>query len=350
MADLSLSKPFRLIIGERVEHTFQTVEPYDQFGIEPELDGARISQTDLLPAASFVWSLTDKNKVRASITRTLARPQLRELAPGIFSDFFGGRAQTGNVDLEITRIINADLRYEYFPTLREVLAMSVFFKQFKDPIEPIVVLTSADDGLITYRNAEKANLYGIELEARKDLDFVAAPMKDFSVVTNLTLATSTIEVGEERRLALTNKKRPLVNQAPYVYNLALDYTNENSGTTARLLYNLVGPTIVEVGTKSSAASPGLDDAYLHPRHLLDLTVQQDLGDKFELKLSVKNLLNSPYKVTQGCGRETGSDGVSHPKQGLFDSTWRLSCDASDATITRRYTEGVSFSLGGSYTF
>ena len=350
MADVSLSKRFRLVLGERVEHTLQTVQPYDQFGIEKDLDGARISQTDLLPALSFVWSLDDRNKIRASLTRTLARPQLRELAPGIFSDFFGGRSQTGNVDLEITRIINADLRYEYFPTLREVLAMSVFFKQFADPIEPIVTLTSADDGLVTYRNAEKANLYGLELEARKDLDFVAPAMKDFSLVTNLTLATSTIEVGQERKLALTNQKRPLVNQAPYVYNLALDYTNESSGTTARLLYNVVGPTIIEVGTKSSEASAGLDDAYLHQRHLLDLTLQQDVGDKLELKFSIKNLLNAPYKVTQGCGRETGSDAISRPKQGLFDSTWRLSCDASEDTITRRYTEGISFSLGGSYTF
>ena len=350
MADLSLAKTFRLIIGERVEHTYQVVAPYDQFGLEKNSEEARISDTDLLPAASFVWSLTEKNKVRASVARTLARPQLRELAPGVFQSFFGGRNETGNPDLKLTRIINADLRYEYFPTLREVLAVSVFFKQFSDPIEPVVKLSSSDDGTLSFRNAKRANLYGLELEARKDLDFAAAALKDFSLVTNLTLATSTIEVGEEPGLALTNTKRPLVNQAPYVYNLALDYSNEGSGTTARVLYNVVGPTIIEVGTKTSEKSSGLDDAYVHPRHLVDLTVQQDLGDKFELKFSIKNLLNSPYKVTQGCGRETGSDGVSRPNQGLFDTTWRLSCDASDDTITRRYTEGVSFSLGGSYTF
>ena len=167
---------------------------------------------------------------------------------------------------------------------------------------------------------------------------------------NLTLATSSIEVGDEETLALTNHKRPLVNQAPYVFNLSLDYGNEGSGTNARVLYNLVGPTIIEVGTKNTRDTPGLDDAYLHPRHLVDLTIQQDVTKQFELKFSIKNLLNSPYKVTQGCGRESNGSGGTQAKQGLFDSTWRLTCDASDSTITRRYTEGVSVSLSGSYTF
>jgi TonB-dependent receptor len=348
MADLGLHERFRLILGERVEHTYQTVEPYDQFGIARAPDGAKIKETDLLPAISFVWSTAEKTKLRGSLTRTLARPQLRELAPFIFQDFFGGRAQTGNPELDLTHIINADLRYEYFPTLREVLATSIFFKKFNDPIEPIVKL-GADDGQVTYRNADGATLYGVELEARKNLEFMTPAMKDFSMVSNLTLATSSIEVGDEEGLALTNHTRPLVNQAPYVFNFALDYTNENLGTTARLLYNLVGPTIIEVGTKSSANTAGLDDAYLHPRHLLDLTFQQDITKQFEIKFSIKNLLNSPYKVTQGCGRET-SNGQSKPKQGLFDTTWHLSCDASDDTITRRYTDGVSLSLSGSYTF
>ncbi len=152
-----------------------------------------------------------------------------------------------------------------------MLATSIFFKKFNDPIEPIVKL-GADDGQVTYRNADGATLYGLELEARKTLEFLAPAMKDFSMVSNLTLATSSIEVGEEEGLALTNHTRPLVNQAPYVFNFALDYTNESIGTTARLLYNLVGPTIIEVGTKSSANTAGLDGAYLHPRHLLDLDV------------------------------------------------------------------------------
>jgi outer membrane receptor protein involved in Fe transport len=209
MADLSLAERFRLILGERVERTDQTVDPYDQFGIATTEAGGDIKETDLLPSVSFVWSTTEKTKLRGSLTRTLARPQLRELAPFIYQDFFGGRNQTGNKDLELTHIVNADLRYEYFPTLREVLAASIFFKKFSDPIEPIVTLDSSN-GQITYRNAKGATLYGVEFEARKGLEFLSESLKNFNVVTNLTLATSSIEVGKEEKLALTNLSRPLV--------------------------------------------------------------------------------------------------------------------------------------------
>jgi len=44
----------------------------------------------------------------------------------------------GNPKLKITKITNLDLRFEYFPTLREVLAVSLFYKHFRDPIEEIV--------------------------------------------------------------------------------------------------------------------------------------------------------------------------------------------------------------------
>ena len=70
-----------------------------------------------------------------TLTRTLARPQLRELAPFAYSDFFGGRRTSGNPDLELTHITNADLRFEYFPRLSEVLAFSIFYKRFEDAIE-----------------------------------------------------------------------------------------------------------------------------------------------------------------------------------------------------------------------
>ncbi|MBK7583291.1 MAG: TonB-dependent receptor [Myxococcales bacterium] len=77
--------------------------------------------------------MTKRSKLRTSLTRTLARPQLRELAPFAYSDFFGGRFVSGNPDLKMTRIINADLRFEFFPTLKEVLATTVFYKRFSDP-------------------------------------------------------------------------------------------------------------------------------------------------------------------------------------------------------------------------
>jgi TonB-dependent receptor len=333
MTDAALTSDLRLIVGQRIEHTFQEIAPYDQFNpdvLPPSIKGATIEETALLPAVALVWSATESSKLRASATRTLARPQLRELAPFAFSDFFGTRLTSGNPDLKLTYITNLDLRFEHFPTLREVLAFSLFYKDFTDPIEPVIVNQGAD-GQLTFRNALGARLIGIELEARKNLGFVSSALNDFGLVSNLTLSQSKIQIGDEGVLDLTSPSRPLVNQAPYVLNLALDYTHEKLGLTARILYNVVGPRIVEVATNQ------LPDAYEHERGLLDFTVQQDLFEHFQLKLAARNLLNTEVLITQGCY----SDGV-------FGSTWHLSCEKRPGTEVRRYTEGVSFALTAQY--
>lgn len=331
MADLPLGSQVRVVVGERIEHTYQTITPYDQFGTQEAPPGARISQTDLLPALSATWSATPKTKVRGSITRTLARPQLRELAPFTFQDYFGGRVTGGNPDLQITRITNVDARVEYFPNLKDVLAFSAFFKDFRDPIEP-VILGGGDQGSLTYRNAKGATLLGVELEARRNLGVFSSALDAFSVVSNLTLAHSAIDIRKETSVELTNLSRPLVNQAPWVFNLALDYTGEKTRTSARLLYNVVGPRVAQVG------SGGLSDIYEHPRSLLDLSIQQGLLEKLSVKLEARNLLNSRVLMTQGCG------------DGAFGGTWHFSCSAGDDVAVSSYTDGVSFGVSAAYDY
>ena len=78
----------------------------------------------------------------------------------------GGEQTSGNPDLKLTKVINADLRFEYFPKLSEVMAFSIFFKSFKDPIEPVVAPSGGDENLNTFQNSSGATLIGTELEAR----------------------------------------------------------------------------------------------------------------------------------------------------------------------------------------
>jgi hypothetical protein len=332
MADVGVTEQLRVILGERVEHTYQVIDPLPPPGGGEEEERARIRQTDLLPALAAVYALTKKTNVRGSLTRTLARPQLRELAPFTFQDYFGGQVVGGNPDLEMTTITNVDARIEYFPTLKDVLAFSFFYKQFKNPIEP-VVLSAGDEGSITFANAPGAKLVGVEFEARRALDFLPRSLQGFGVATNLTLAYSRIQINSGGSLALTNLSRALVNQAPWVFNLALDYLHEKSDTGARLAYNVIGPRIARVG------SDGLDDIYEHSRHQLDLTVQKKIVDHLSLKLEGKNLLGSEVLLTQGCGTK-----------GLFSDSWHFSCGRGKDAAVSWYTEGVTVALTGAYEY
>jgi len=318
MSDAHVTRDLRLITGGRIEVTRQTLEPTDPLHLDVEIQGADLRSTDLLPAVNLVYSATDKSKLRFALTRTIARPQLRELAPFAYSDFFGGRQTSGNPDLTLTHITNADLRFEYFPRLSEVLAFSIFYKFFVDAIEPVVG-ASGDSGQVTFQNAPDANLIGLELEARVGLRHLAAALHQFAVVSNLTLARSRIQVEQTDIDYMTNLSRPMVNQAPYVYNLAFDYDNEDLGLQSRLSYNLTGPQLVRVGAHD------LDDSWVHPTHALDFKLSKSLGDHFKLGFKATNLLNTVHIQTNGRVRHA----------------WNLE---------RRYRDGIGLGISAGYTY
>jgi outer membrane receptor protein involved in Fe transport len=222
----------------------------------------------------------------------VARPQLRELAPFAFSDYFGGREVQGNPDLVNTSITNADLRFEFFPTPKEVIAVSTFFKHFEDPIEQVIQAAGAR-GVVTFENAKAARLFGVELEVRKSLDMFHEVLAPFSLIGNVTFARSTVDLDPETAKFVTNESRPMSLQAPYIVNAAIDFDEPDWGTRARVSYNVVGPRLAQVGTQ------GLPDVTEEPRHQLDLLIGQAIGEHVELRGSASNLIDSPIERTQG---------------------------------------------------
>ncbi len=324
MLDVEVIKSLRTVGGVRIEKTEQSINSFDPFAIDEKPVGGNIDETDVLPALSVVYAATSKANARLAVTQTLARPQLRELAPFQFNPYFGGYPTRGNPELSLTYITNADLRFEYFPTLREVLAFSIFHKHFQDPIEE-VLQTQGESFFITYQNATAADLIGAELEARKGLGSLAPVLHEFSVLANLTLVKSKVKLATVG--TNTNSSRPLSNQSPYIVNLALDYSHDASKTQARLLYNVNGARIVTVGVE------GLQDIYEEPRHLLDLTVVQGIGKHFELKATVQNILDAKTELTQA-GVDPDGDGP----------------EGREKFVTGQSRQGTTFGLSAAYTY
>ncbi|MBN1610683.1 MAG: TonB-dependent receptor [Polyangiaceae bacterium] len=327
MGDVALSRTVRLMAGGRLEVTRQSVDPMDQLRLAQQVEGteavrgADLKDSTWLPAVSLVYSATPKSKLRVAASQTLARPQLRELAPFAFSNYFGGRVEAGNPDLTLSHITNLDTRFEYFPTLGEVLATTVFFKYIKDPIERVIV--PGDPGTLTYRNSPHATLIGVELEARRKLDLLDEALRDFTVIANLTLSRSRVGVEQTGSDVtglgfMTSVSRPMMLHAPWVLNLALDYANQKLGFGARVLYNVTGPRIVDIGTL------GVPDEYIQPSHSIDLALTQDLTERLKAKLTVEDLLNTDMVVTVGSKRS--------------------------GEVARRVSEGTVFVLGVGYTY
>ncbi len=314
MSDTSPTRWMRIILGARVEASTQTLESFDRF--DPTIRSeSTLATVDLLPSANLVFKTTANSNLRFSATRTVARPQLRELAPFLFTEYFGARDIYGNPNLDRTSIVNVDARFEWFPTLSEVAAVSLFYKDFTKPIEKII-LPAGNRGTDSFENAAGAQNAGVELELRKNLAFAHPRLANWGALANLTLVYSRVNLSESQTGLQTNNERPLAGQSPYVVNLGADYANDTSGTRFRLLYNVFGRRITQVGAY------GLADVYEQPRHVLDVTVAQRIGKYLDLKLAAENILFAPVTMTQG--PEKADDGANIVGQFQPGATFTLS--------------------------
>jgi outer membrane receptor for ferrienterochelin and colicin len=288
MADYAVSERWSVIAGARVE---QSVVQVDAFPTVGDAIRTRPTFTDVLPSLAVTLRLTESQNLRVAASQTLSRPEYRELAPIQFREVIGFDNVIGNASLVRTLVQNADIRWEWYPSNSEIVSVSLFGKQFQDPIERVYLGTSGTR-IITFQNAPSATNYGVELELRKELGTVAPVLEPWSFFSNVTVMRSRIEL-DAQAASLTNADRPMVGQSPYVVNTGLTYTGSRSGVSATLLFNRVGRRIQDAGEQP------LPDVYEESRNVMDLSLRVPLLDNVGLKLDAKNLLDAPYRFTQG---------------------------------------------------
>jgi outer membrane receptor protein involved in Fe transport len=288
MVDYGLTDRLRLIGGARVEASNVEVDALSSLG---ERINSSPGYLDVLPSLALNYRLTETQNLRFSASQTLARPEYRELTSIITRDVAAGVFQRGNPELERTLIQNGDLRWEWYPNRGEVLSVAAFVKNFEKPIER----TFAQQGSTVISeivNADGATNYGVELEMRKGLGFLADFLTPIAFFTNLTVMESDIRLGESRG-ASTEPNRRMVGQAPYVINTGLTYLSASGRTSATVLYNRVGPRIREAGVQPLPNS--IDEA----RDVLDLSFRLPLRAGIGARFDARNLLDSPFLTTQG---------------------------------------------------
>ena len=286
MLERPFSSKLRLIGGARFEgadlHVFST-------STSGERVTSQLVTNDVLPALIANVALSSRQSLRLSASQTVSRPEYRELSPITYRDVIEQRDIFGNPKLRRALIQNYDVRWEMYPDAGEVVSVGLFAKKFKDPVERVDVATSGASQL-SFVNADAATNYGVEVDLRKRLGSFLSP---FTVFTNATVMRSEIDISSDQLSALTNKKRAMVGQAPFVVNAGFTYANESGRASSTLLYNIVGKRITAAGTTP------LPDTYELPRHILDLSMQLPLFNTISAKLDAKNLLDAPYHVEQG---------------------------------------------------
>ena len=107
-----VTRRLRFVGGVRLEHSVQRLETTT---FQRDSLSVRSPYTNLLPSVNLAYDLGRRTNLRVAYSRTLNRPELRELAPFQYYDFELQTTVYGNDSLRQATIHNVDLRIETFP-------------------------------------------------------------------------------------------------------------------------------------------------------------------------------------------------------------------------------------------
>lgn len=342
----------KMILGLRTEYFILRHTGRDQaYASGDIINGKNLNNEKVLetinffPSFNLIYNVSDRQNLRLSYSRTIARPSFKELSFAQILDpisnriFNGGlfvyqNPSTGEItwdgNLEETNIDNLDFRWEYFLKKGQMFSVSPFYKHFNNPIELVRIPEQQTSTEYQPRNVGNGNLYGIELEARKNLGFISPFLENLSVSANFTYVKSVIEMTDveynarkiyEKTGENIKRTRSMAGQSPYVINAGFAYNHTELGMDIGLFYNVKGPTLSIVGA-------GLfPDVYIRPYHNLNFSFSKKIGKENNgaIDFKISNLLNdkveSYYKSYKA-------------KQQIYNS----------------YNPGIGFSVGYKHSF
>lgn len=349
MLDQHFIEKIRLVYGLRAEQYKLKNTQASRFNEGSLRPVTGEGNTNFLPSVNFTYSITPKMNFRASFAKTIIRPDFRETSYFSFYDPYLDANIVG-ADIFSTRIKNTDLRYEWYPSAGEILSVSGFYKSFDKPIELVADQDgtggSAKTSQYRFQNQKSALNYGLEIEVRKSLGFMADKewLRNLTLFGNASVVKSSINTlaytgVDNKTVVETKEQRALYGQSPYIINGGISYTALDYGLTVS--YNRSGPRTYTINT-----NPGLTE-YENGRALLDVQLfGRFLKKKMEAKLNIGNLLNTAsvffinsngYKNVVGEDRYERTNGKDTYEKEFDDVRYRI-----------KY--GVTSNLSVSYKF
>lgn len=295
---------------------------------EVSLKSTYYKNQDFFPSLNSTYKFNEKHQLRLAYGKSVNRPEFREVSTSVYYDFDLASPVQGNPRLKSAYIQNIDFRYEFYPSNGEQISIALFYKNFKDPIEWTYTVSGGTDLTYSYANAQSANNYGIEVDIRKNLDFIG--MKNFSWTFNGALIKSKVNFEK----GSLEEDRPMQGQSPYLINTGIFYHNPDINLNAGILYNRIGKRIIgvgrSVGTTGGDESNNIPNSYEMPRNAIDISFSKKFGKHWELKAAVRDLLAERVYFKQ------------------FAKVIKDDVTTEREQITKTYKPGRSFSLGITY--
>lgn len=283
-------------------------------------------ELQILPSVSLKYAVNQKQNIRLAASKTYTLPQFQEMP---FMSFSGISDETfGNPYLTISQVYNADIKWEFFPE-GGLFSLAGFYKRIIDPINK-TTLAGYQSSYFVANTGDWAYVYGVELEAKKDL--YKANGNRLFVEGNLSLMASKMELNGEKIKKQTDNNfnanfndatSELQGAAPILANASFGYIHswsDKRSTSAVAVYNYTSDRLYAIGQS------GRGNEYDQAINTLDFILKSKFG-KVEFGFSAKNILNADYVRVL---KNTVEENADH--------------------IIKEYKKGVSVSFSANYVF
>ena len=332
-AEIKAGEKWLFVPGIRLESVDQKIS-YDVINLgNSGIATINAKENFYLPSLNIKYALNDDQNLRFTASQTVSLPEFKEVAPFVYesiSNRIGGNPDllgSSNPDFinvgdkSYSKIVNVDLKYEWFYSKSELISISAFTKEIKNPIN-LVVGADATGTQRYFRTGNKANIYGVEVELRKNIlhntDDDAILSAGFNATYMKTEQDLFSNINGTYNLSFNRSKEELQGASPLLLNADINYSPvfKNYQPTANLVFSYFSDRLDALG------SGQLGNVIEKSVSTLDFIWKNNINNQFEINLSAKNLLNPTVRYV----RETtlgdvvvtsaNAKGISNYKRGM----------------------------------
>lgn len=288
---MALTPASQLTLGLRVEDARVKLTAHDGKRVES-------SGTDFNPSINYRYDLTPQLAWRAGVSRTVRRPDLRDLSPSIVENSGSPTKpdSAGNPDTKPEKAWGIDTGFDWYVyDGKGIMSINVFARDFSDKIQKDVVRDPNGRYVSRPYNAGDGRLYGVELEGRVPLTALG--------LDNLTLWGNATGMRSHLTDVQTKESIRFKDQPNVVANIGADWFVPGIDTTFGVNYNRV----FAYGQASSVQGGGFERTDRKAIGRLDFSANTKLTKRITLSVSALNVLGSTDRVTK-----TGFNAANQP--------------------------------------
>ncbi|HVI99988.1 MAG TPA: TonB-dependent receptor [Sphingomonas sp.] len=254
-----------------------------------------------LPAATAIYDITDKLRLRFNYGETLRRPAFGDLnsnytLTGDLTQVGYGSGSAGNPNLRATKATNYDLSLEWYFDRDSAIYTTLFRREIDGLVVPITSLVNVtgtglntDTFLVTRpQNASDGVLKGIELGALYFPDYLPGIFKGLGVQGSLTVLDSSQNIPQvDINGNITGQERTdFFGVSDFSYNVTLAYDRHPVGI--RLSYVYRKNFLARNEARLFANPIGV---WRVPERSLDFQLTYDVTDRLGVTFDATNITN-----------------------------------------------------------